>query len=126
MIILKALIVLLVVSILEIILIRSILNLRFKDYFILGSMGMNHRTIKLMNYFEMFCYTALSILTVSAAAKAVSLFMTGYPANMVKYYSSFHLVLYAAFNLSVIALTVWSFNRYLKRRQKWSKYDTVR
>jgi len=123
-IIIKAFIVLLIVSVLEIIIIRSIFNLRCRDYNILKSMGMDHKTMKRMNYYEMLIYTAASVIIVVPAANFISLYPIRYLANIVKYYNMVHFTIYASINLAIIVVTVWSFNRYLRRKQKWSKYDT--
>lgn len=117
-IIIKALIVLLVISILEIIIIRSIFALKHKDYYILGSMGMNHRMLKLMNYYEMFIYTVFSVLTVMITTKIASQHLTGYLPNMVKYYDISSTTIYVLLNLLVITVTVWSFNKSLRSKQK--------
>jgi ABC-type antimicrobial peptide transport system permease subunit len=118
-----ALIVLLIISILEILIVRSIMKIRNKDFIVLGSIGMNHRTIKLMNLFEMYIYSAIAILAVIIAANGMSLFRVNYIVYMIKYFNAFTYSIYIILNLIAITITVWLFNRYLRRKQKWSRYD---
>jgi putative ABC transport system permease protein len=119
-IILKALLVLLITGILEIVIIRSIFQIKKKNYMVLKSMGMNPKTITLMNYFEMLLYTGISVILVPLAAGILSLFGFVYLKNMVKYYNIFTFTFYAVMNLLIITVVVWSFGRYMKRKQKWS------
>lgn len=119
-IIIKALIVLLVTAVLEIIIIRTIFHVKKREYIILISMGMGHKTIQLMNYLEMLVYTAASVLLVPIIVKIISLFKSAYLADRIKYYNILTFFIYLAINLIVIILTVWSFGRSLQRKQKWS------
>jgi putative ABC transport system permease protein len=119
-ILIRSMVVLLIISILELLIISSILKIKHKDFIILGSMGMNHTAIKLMNYFEMLIYTVLSAVLIFIAAKLISLSGFFYLVNIMKYYNVLSLLIYIVFNLLVITITVWSFNRYLRHKQKWS------
>jgi len=119
-IIFKALLVLLIISILEVLIFRSIMKIRNKDFEVLGSMGMNHKTVKLMNYFEMFLYTVISLAVLVLGANVLRIFGLHYLVNMMKYYNAFTYTIYIIFNLVVIAVTVWLFNRYLRHKQKWA------
>jgi ABC-type antimicrobial peptide transport system permease subunit len=113
-IIFRSLIVLLIVSILEIIIIRSLLRIRNKDFVIFRSLGMNHRTVKLINYYEMFIYTTVSVFVLIAGARILSLFPFGYLQNMIKYYNFYTYTIYITINFSVILVTVWLSNRFFR------------
>lgn len=116
-----ALLVLLIISFLEILMVSSTMKIRNKDLTILASMGMENSTIKLMNYYELYLYGAVSIFLVIATANLAKLFgTTHYLSNTLKYYNFITYSIYVALNFTVISITVWSFNRYLKRKQKWS------
>lgn len=115
-----SMIVLLLVGILEILILRSILKIRNKDFDVLGSIGMSHRTIKMMNFFELYLYLAFAVIIVIIAANTAGLFKFAYLANMIKYYNAFAYSIYVILNLAVISVTVALFNRYLKHRQRWS------
>lgn len=118
-----SLIILALIGILELIIIRAIMRIRNKDFTVLGSIGMNYRTITMMNYFEMFIYTVLSIIIVIAGAWITVLFRNHFLVNMMKYYNILAYTIFIVFNIIMITMTVWLFNRYLKHKQKWSLYD---
>jgi ABC-type antimicrobial peptide transport system permease subunit len=118
-----SLIILVMLSALEILIVRSIMKIRNNDFIVLGSIGMNHNTIKMMNYFEMYLYSAASILIVIAAAGITALLGINYLADMIKYYNLFTYAIFITFCFVKITVTVWLFNRYLKHKQKWSRND---
>jgi putative ABC transport system permease protein len=116
----RSLLVLLIICLLEIMIIGSFLRIKHKNYLVLASMGMNHKTIQWMNYLELLVYTAIALLITVACADGMNLFGFRYLRNMMKYYNLLSYAVFVAFNLFMITATVWFFNRYLKRKQKWS------
>jgi ABC-type lipoprotein export system ATPase subunit len=119
-IVIKALLVLLVTAVLEIVLMRSVFQMQRKNYILLKFLGMNHRIIRRMNYYEMLIYTGASVILVPAVAGIIGRLGFIYLANLVKYYNLATGFIYILFNLLIVSLTVWSFSRYLERKQKWS------
>jgi ABC-type antimicrobial peptide transport system permease subunit len=99
------------------------MKIRNKDFVVLGSIGMNHRTIKLMNLFEMYLYSVIAIAAVIIGANIMGLFRVGIIPEMIKYFNALTYTIYIVLNLATITVTVWLFNRYLRRKQKWSRYD---
>lgn len=115
-----AILVLLIMSIFEIILIRSIFKMKRKDFIVLKSMGMSWKTMKLMNLYEMLVYTLVSVALVPMIAKIIGLCRFQYLLNVIKYYNILTFPIYVILNILVITVTIWSVDRYLKRKQKWS------
>ncbi len=116
----RAFLVLAVLFLLEVLIIGSFLKIKKKDYLLLTSMGMKHRTIKLMNYYELLTYTGAAVLITGVGANAVNLCGFRYLGTIMKYYNVTGYAAFILFNLLMIVTTVWFFNRYLKRKQKWS------
>ncbi len=119
-ILLRAVLVLVIMSILEILILRAIMKIRNKDFLVLGSLGMKHSSVKLINFFEMYCYAVNAMLLIIVAANILSLFHINYLINMIKYYNMFTYAVYIVLNFAVITVTVWLFNKYLQHKQKWS------
>lgn len=116
----RSVLVLLILLLLEILIIGSFLKIRHNNYLILGSMGMKHKTVKLMNYFEMLLYMAVSVSFTFLAALILKQFSINYLADRIKYYNPAACIIFVLFNGLGVMVTVWLFNQYLKRRQKWS------
>lgn len=119
-IILRALLVLLFAALMEVLIVRAILKIRNKDFMVLAALGMKHNTVKMINYFEMYSYTAAALLITVVGAFAAGLLGLQHPEGLMKYYNFNTYGVYILYNYCVTTLTVWLFNRYLKRKQKWS------
>lgn len=117
---LRAFIVLLIISVLEILIVRSIMKIRNKDFTVLGSIGMEHNTIRKMNFYEMYLYTSISVIIMILVANVLNLLRIDYMNNMIKYYNLFTYTIYIVLNFAVISITVGLFNRYLKYKQRWN------
>ncbi len=111
--------VLIIIGTLEVLIVRSIMKIRNKDFMILGSMGMEHKIIKKINYFEMYLYTIVAVALVIIVANVLRIFEVDYLVRIIKYFNLFTYGIYIVLNLSVITFTVWLYNVYLKNRQKW-------
>ncbi|MFT4146010.1 MAG: ABC transporter ATP-binding protein [Mobilitalea sp.] len=111
--------VLFIISTLEILIVRSIMKIRNKDFMILGSMGMENKIIKKINYFEMYLYTSVAVALVIIFANVLRVFEVDYLVRIIKYFNLFTYGIYIVLNFSVITFTVWLYNVYLKNRQKW-------
>jgi len=121
----RAAIVLLIMSILEIIIVRAIMKIRNKDFNIFSSMGMKLRTVTMINYFELYLYTLIAVLFTIAAVQMFRLFRLDYMTNLMKYYNFSAILIYFTFNFVITTLTVWSSNRSLKRRLERAKKGGV-
>jgi ABC-type antimicrobial peptide transport system permease subunit len=115
-----AILVLIIMSIFEIILIKTIFKMKRKDYIVLKSMGMSWKTMKSMNLYEMLIYTLFAVVLVPITAKIVGLCRFEYLLNVIKYYNILTFPIYVILNILVITVTIWSVDRNLKRKQKWS------
>lgn len=121
--ILTSLFILVMLAILEVLLIKAIMKIRSKDFSVLGSIGMNYKTVKLINYFEMYLYALVSIMLVIMAVNLTGMLGQPYITNMIKYFNKLTYSIFIGFNIFIITLTIRLFNRYLKHKQKWSNYD---
>lgn len=115
----KAIFVILIVSLLEVLILRSAMKISNKDFKVLGSMGMEFKTIRQMNYYEMLLYTGVSIFLNILTVNIIGLFHVQYIVNMIKYYNPFTYSIYILLNLVMITVTVKLFIRYLKNKQRW-------
>ena len=115
----RSALVLIILFLLEVLIIGSFLRIKHNNYLILGSIGMSHRTMKLMNYFEMLLYTAAAVGFVCIMTIILNQFHIGYLADRIKYYNPVTYSIFLFYNCFVIMVTVYMFNQYLKRKQKW-------
>lgn len=118
--ILKASAAIAIIALLELFILKSILKLRNKDFMVLGSMGMERKVIVCINYYEMFLYLIAALLISISATEILGLLNKGFMEAFVKYYNVGTYSIYIMINLFMLFVTVWSYNRYLSRRQKWS------
>ena len=108
--------VLLVMMFLQILLVRSILKIKKKDYEILKFMGMRQHQINRITYLEMgvHCiaamFLAMVIMVVLRGVKVPLL------VHMMPYYNLAGVVLFVLYNLILMVLTVFFFHRLLERR----------
>lgn len=121
-IIMKSLLVIGIIGMLQIIIVFTMFHIRNKDYAVLGSMGMNYRTLKWMNLFEVYILSTASVFFVPVLLQLTGLFVRGYLPELLKYYNYKTYFIYIALSFSVIAIAIGAFNLSLKHRQKWSRY----
>lgn len=105
--------VLIVLMIAEILILRSLMKIRIKDYFVLKFMGMKRKLMHRVSYYEMGCYL---ILAVALAVLLMHVIRYGVPLihEMLYYYELPEYLLFIAYNLVTWFLTVMSFHRLLK------------
>ncbi len=100
----------------EVLILRSLMKIRMKDYFVLKFIGMEMKMIRKISYLEIgvYCLVAL-ILTI---ALMWGLRLAGIPiiAEMMWYYEARGYLIFVVYNLSLSAVTVAAFNRLLKGR----------
>ena len=100
----------------EILILRSLMKIRIKDYFVLKFIGMKMRIIRSISYFEMLLYTAIAVLVTIVIMWILRLAGVGIVEDIMWYYSPLTYILFILYNILLILLTVGSFNRILKGR----------
>ena len=107
--------ILIVLAILQILIVRSILKIKKKDYRVLRFMGMRRRQMCRITYLEMGIHCiAAAVVTVILM---VILQQTGvaFIRNMMFYYGIAGFILFIVYNAVLLLLTVFFFNRTLKQ-----------
>lgn len=100
----------------EILILRSIMKIRIKDYFVLKFIGMKMQIIKKISYFEMAIYTVAAVVMAVIVMWVLRLAGVGIIQDIMWYYNGTAYVLFVLYNFLLIFLTVASFNRILKGR----------
>lgn len=100
----------------EILILRSLMKIRIKDYFVLKFIGMKMQIIRKISYFEMFIYTAAAVVMAVILMWVLRLTGVGIIQDIMWYYNGTAYVLFVLYNFLLIILTVASFNRILKGR----------
>ncbi len=100
----------------EVLILRSLMKIRIKDYFVLKFIGMKLKVIRRISYFEMTVYTAIAVLITIALMWILRL--SGLPIiqEIMWYYSISAYLVFVLYNFLLILLTVAFFNRLLKGR----------
>lgn len=107
---------LLLLFVAEVMILKALMKIRIKDYFVLKFIGMELPVIRKMTYHEMGVYgtaaVALTLLTM------LVLRCSGIPVivEMMWYYSFGGYLLFVLYNMALVGLTAASFNRLLKGR----------
>lgn len=109
---------LLVLLIAEILILRSLLKIRMKDYFVLKFIGMKLPVIKKISYYELGGYTVAAMLAAVCLMWILRFCQIPVIREMMWYYNPLTYFVFAVYNLSLAALTVMFFNRLLKGRLK--------
>ena len=100
----------------EVLILRSLMKIRIKDYFVLKFIGMKLKLIRRISYFEMTAYTAAAVL-ISIIVMWI-LRLSGLPIiqEIMWYYDISAYLVFVLYNFLLILLTVAFFNRLLKGR----------
>ncbi|MDO4166614.1 MAG: ABC transporter ATP-binding protein [Eubacteriales bacterium] len=108
-------VVLVVLMIAEILILRSLMKIRIKDYFVLKFMGMKKKLMHRISYYEMGCYLTLAVVL---AVLLMHIIRYGIPLihEMLYYYELPGYLWFIAYNLVSWLLTVMSFNHLLEGR----------
>ena len=107
---------LLAILIAEILILRSLMKIRIKDYFVLKFIGMKVHSINRISYFEMTVYTAAAVAVTIILMWILRLTGVGIVQDIMWYYNGAAYLLFIGYNFLLIILTVASFNRILKGR----------
>lgn len=109
---------LLLLLVAEVMILRALMKIKIKDYFVLKFIGMDLPVIRRMSYHEMGAYgvaaVALALLVMCV------LCFSGIPviAEIMWYYSLGGYLLFVLYNMALVGLTAASFNRLLKGKLK--------
>lgn len=108
--------ILLVLILVEILILRAIMKIKIKDFYVLKSMGMQLGMINKISYYEMtrYCFEAMVVtVIVMLILNAVGIPMLG---SMMIYYGVCAYTTFVLYNFCLECVTVWAFNRLLKGR----------
>lgn len=108
--------VLIVLTILQILLVRSILKIKIKDYHVLKFMGMRVGQMNRITYLEMGVHCIMAIIAALAAMAALYTSRMLFIVDLLQYYTLLGLFLFVVYNIVLMLMTVFFFNRLLKRR----------
>ncbi len=100
----------------ETLILRSLMKIRIKDYFVLKFIGMKMQVIQKISYFEMGIYTLFCIAVTLILMWILRLAGIPIIKEMMWYYNFGAYLSFIAYNILLILLTVTFFNRLLKGR----------
>jgi len=115
--------VLLFLGIFEILIIRSFLRIKSRNFEVLNSMGMNYKTANKITYYELPIYALASSIIVICTAILDCTFGRGYLINLLKYFTIDSIIIFFAYNFLLAIMTAFAFNRYLRRKMERGSYD---
>lgn len=111
-----SLISLFIVFLLEILIVRSLLKYKKSDFIILKLIGMTDKTVKFINYYELFIYNALSIIASIIVIMLLYSANISYIVNIVKYYNFIYYLIFILLNSLAVYILSKSYNRYLSSK----------
>lgn len=100
----------------EVLILRSLMKIRIKDYFILKFIGMKLQVIRKISYMEMGVYTLTAMIFTLVLMWILRLARIPVIYSMMWYYNAGAYLAFALYNILLILLTVAFFNRLLKGR----------
>jgi energy-coupling factor transporter ATP-binding protein EcfA2 len=100
----------------EVLILRSLMKIRMKDYFVLKFIGMKLPIIKTISYYEIGSYTVAAMIITVCLMWILRFVGVSIIPELMWYYDVWAYVAFALYNLALTALTVASFNRLLKGR----------
>ncbi len=100
----------------EVLILRSLMKIRVKDYFVLKFIGMKMQIIKKISYFEVTGYCLAAVVITVILMWILRLMGISIVEEMMWYYSGAAYLLFVLYNLLLSTLTVASFNHLLKGR----------
>lgn len=108
--------ILLVLILVEILILRALMKIKIKDFYVLKSMGMRIGMIKKISFYEMtrYCIEAMVVtVIVMLILNIIGISMIG---SMMIYYGVCAYATFFLYNFCLECITVWAFNRLLKGR----------
>lgn len=108
--------ILLVLIAVEILILRSLMKIKIKDFFVLKSMGMRLSMINKISIFEMTRYCIEAIVATIVIMLVLNAVKIPVVSNMMMYYGAAAYISFILYNLILEYVTVRSFNKLLKGR----------
>lgn len=109
--------ILIVLFAVEILILRSIMKIRIKDFYVMKSMGMQMPIIGKISVYEMTRYCIEAVIMTAIIMIILNIIGIPYISAMMIYYGLAASTTYAAYNIILELITVWSFNRLLARKE---------
>lgn len=107
---------LLAILLAQVLILRSLMKIRVKDYFVLKFIGMRMNVIRKISYFEIAAYSIAAMFLTVVVMWILRFAGIAILREMMWYYSFGAYFVFVIYNLMVSGLTVASFNRLLKGR----------
>ncbi len=109
---------LIVLALAEILILRSLMKIRIKDYYVLQFIGMKLHMIRRISYDEMFVHSIAAIILTVVIMWILRLCGVGMVTDMMWYVKLPYYLCFVVYNLLLCLLTVAAFNHLLKGRLK--------
>ena len=106
--------ILIILAILQILIVRSILKIKKKDYSVLRFMGMRRKQLCRITYQEMGVHGIAAVIVTLIVMLILRQAGVAFIRNMLFYYSIIGIVGFLAYNIILMLLTVFFFNRTLR------------
>lgn len=100
----------------EVLILRSLMKIRIKDYFVLKFIGMRMQTIRRIGYYEIMGYGFAALIITIIVMWVLRIAGVGFIQDIMWYYSLPAYTAFVIYNVLLWFLTVMSFNRILKGR----------
>ena len=100
----------------EVLILRSLMKIRVKDYFVLKFIGMKMRLIRKISYYEILAYCLTAMVATVIIMWILRIAGVSIIREMMWYYNLGAYLVFVVYNLIVSVLTVASFNHLLKGR----------
>ena len=100
----------------QILILRSLMKIKIKDFFVLKFIGMKLQVIKKISHFEFLIYTAIAMMITVIAMWVLRYSGVDMIRDMMWYYEFGAYAFFVLYNLVLSALTVAAFNHLLKGR----------
>ncbi len=108
--------VLAVLAFAQILILRSLMKIKIKDFFVLKFIGMKLQVIKKISYFEFMIYTGIAMAVTVIAMWVLRYSGVAMIRDMMWYYEFGAYTFFVLYNLVLSAITVAAFNHLLKGR----------
>lgn len=108
--------ILLMMAFVEVLILRSLMKIKIKDFYVLKSMGMQFPVIQKINILEMtrYCVEAMAVIVV--VMLLLNILGISMVHGMMIYYGALAYLAFVLYNLLLIEITVYAFNRLLRGR----------
>ena len=108
--------ILLMMAFVEVLILRSLMKIKIKDFYVLKSMGMQFPVIQKINILEMTRYCVEAMAVIVAVMLLLNILGISMVHGMMIYYGALAYLAFVLYNLLLIEITVYAFNRLLRGR----------